>query len=201
MLGLLLLALVLWVALGLDRSRRHRLRDQRSDLAGHHRHRAAPSHRRLRRNGATPAPLTQPVDRTVFLAEVVSGAGPGRVASFSLSGSVTGRSRGRWDSERIRQQASHTGVTQVIIGSELSAEAARELARVDPYGHVVAAQRHAATFPGSRTHGRSASHRSATPGISVPSHVPVRPTPSRPPSGRQQRHPRPRRSDAEAGQV
>ena len=77
MLGLLLLAFVLWVALGLDRSRRHRLHDHRSDLAGHHRHRAVPHHRRLRRNGVTPAPLTNPVDRPVFLAEVVSGAGPG----------------------------------------------------------------------------------------------------------------------------
>lgn len=63
MLGLLLLALVLWIALGLDRPRRRRLYDQRSDLAGRHRHRTVPQHRRLRRDGASPVPLTKPVDR------------------------------------------------------------------------------------------------------------------------------------------
>lgn len=50
MLGLLLLALVLWFALGLDRSRRCRLHDLRSGVAGHHRHRAGPHHRRVRRD-------------------------------------------------------------------------------------------------------------------------------------------------------
>jgi hypothetical protein len=65
-LGLLLLALVLWIALGLDRSRRHRLHDQGPILAGPHRHRAAPRHRRLRRGGVSRAPLTQPVCRPVF---------------------------------------------------------------------------------------------------------------------------------------
>lgn len=57
MLGLLLLALVLWIALGLDRCRRYRLHDQGPDVAGHHRHRAVPHHRHLRRNGVIPAPL------------------------------------------------------------------------------------------------------------------------------------------------
>lgn len=200
MLGLLLLALVLWIALGLDRSRRHRLHDQRPGLAGRQRHRAVPHHRRLRRNGATPAPLTKPVDLLVFLAEVVSGGEPARIASSPLSGSVAGRSRGPWGSDRVRRQAGQTGVPQVITVSEPSVEAVREFTRVDPHGRIVAAQRHAATLPGNRTHGRSVSHRSAPAGISVPSHVPGRPTPSRPPLGRP-RNPRPRRSDADAGLV
>ncbi len=45
MLGLLLLALVLWIALGLDRSRRYRLHDRGRDVAVRHRRRAV-AHRR-----------------------------------------------------------------------------------------------------------------------------------------------------------
>ena len=51
MLGLLLLVLVLWIALGLDRSRRHRLHDPRPAAGGQHRHRAVPYRRHLRRDG------------------------------------------------------------------------------------------------------------------------------------------------------
>lgn len=65
MLGLLLLAVVLWIALGLDRSRRRRLYDRGRDLAGHHRHRAVPHHRRLRRDRATPSPLIGGLSRAM----------------------------------------------------------------------------------------------------------------------------------------
>jgi hypothetical protein len=57
MLGLLLLALVLWIALGLDRSCRHRLHDPGPHSAGRHRYRAVHHQRGLRRQKATPTPL------------------------------------------------------------------------------------------------------------------------------------------------
>lgn len=65
MLGLLLLALVLWIALGLDRSCRHRLHDQGPQSAGRHRYRAVPHQRGLRRERATPAPLIRGWSRVV----------------------------------------------------------------------------------------------------------------------------------------
>ncbi len=65
MLGLLLLVLVLWIALGLDRSRRYRLNDQAFDVAGRHRHCAVPRHRRRRRDGTPLTSLIKPADRPV----------------------------------------------------------------------------------------------------------------------------------------
>jgi hypothetical protein len=179
-LGLLLLALVLWIALGLDRSRRHRLHDQRHNLpnlAGHHRHRAVPHHRRLRRNGAVSAPLTKPVDRQVFLAEVVIRRGVWQDSLTLSFQERRGTGQEPWGSERVHRQVGQTGAPQVIIVSEPSAEAACEFERVDLPGRVVAAQRHAATLSGNRTYGHQllASHQSAPAGISIPSHVPDRP--------------------------
>jgi hypothetical protein len=48
MLGLLLLVLVLWIALGLDRSRRYRLHDRKPDTAVRHQRRAVSHHRHHR---------------------------------------------------------------------------------------------------------------------------------------------------------
>lgn len=60
MLELLLLVLVLWIALGLDRPRRYRPAEQEAGSPGRHRLRAVPDHRRRRLNGASLALVRRP---------------------------------------------------------------------------------------------------------------------------------------------